>query len=224
MEKKESPKKASPKIDINTHPKISGLSHRLFGVIKLILGISLLPFVYSATVAFYNELGILEKTVTNYFFGGIICFLMIYLFIYEPIIIYNKGQKILEAVFRFFTPLVKVAPYLLPIYTIILFLIYLLYSLVSKSNVSIKYFVLLFGFSMGLHLVFSARSLRLRQSDFLKANYIFGFSLIYIINLALLSLCFSFIFDKFSLVNFFNNSFQMAKNIFYAAFKQLFLS
>lgn len=222
MEKKESPKK----ID-NTQPRIpglpAGLSHKTFGIIKLILGVCLLPFVYSVTVAFLNELSLLEKTISHYFFGGIIGFLIIYLFIYEPTIIYNKGQKILEAIFRFFTPLVKVAPYLLPIHTIILFFIYSLYSLFSKSFGSVKYFVLLFGFSIGLHLVFSAKSLRSRQSDFLKANYIFGFSFIYIVNLAILAFGFSLIFNSFSFVNFCNNSFQIGRNIFAGIFKQLFL-
>lgn len=222
MEKKESPKKPD-----NTQPKIPGLSagisQKTFGIIKFILGVCLLPFVYSATVAFLNELSILEKTINHYFLGGIIGFLIIYLFIYEPTIIYNKGQKILEPIFRFFTPLVKVAPYLLPIYTIILFFIYSICSLFNRSFSSVKYFVLLFGFSIGLHLVFSAKSLRSRQSDFLKANYIFGFSFIYIVNLVILSFGFSLIFNSFSFVNFCNNSFQIGRNIFAGIFKQLFL-
>lgn len=203
--------------------KLSVFSGRLFGIIKFILGICLLPFVYSTTVAFLSECGVLEKTIYQYFFAGIITFLIIYLFIYEPVRIYNKGQKILEAVFRFFTPLVKVAPYLLPIYTIILFLIYSLYSLINKSGDSVRYFVLLFGFSIALHLVFSAKSLRGRQSDFLKANYIFGFSFIYILNLAILAFAFNLIFKPYSFVNFCNQSFQIAKGIFGAIFRQLFL-
>ena len=216
-------KEGSPKKVNDTQPKIAGFSHRAFGIIKFVLGVCLLPFVYSATVAFLSELGALEKTVNHYFFGGIIGFLIIYLFIYEPTIIYNKGQKILEMVFRFFTPLVKVAPYLLPIYTIILFIIYLVYSLISKPTGVIRYFVLLFGFSIGSHLIFSAKSLRVRQSDFLKANYIFGFSFIYIINLAIIAFGFSLIFSSFSFVNFSNNSFQIGRNIFAVIFKQLFL-
>ncbi len=103
--------------------KIAGFPGRIFSIIKFLLGVSLLPFVYSATLAFLNEASALEKTVNNYFGAGIISFLAIYLFIWEPAIIYYKGQKILAAVFRFFTPLVKVAPHLLPIYTIILFII-----------------------------------------------------------------------------------------------------
>lgn len=203
-------------------PKKAGFRGRLFGIIKLILGISLLPFVYSATRAFLSEFSILERRINHYFFGGIISFLIIYLFIYEPATIYSKGHKILEIIFRFFTPLVKVAPYLLPIYTIILFGLCGLFLLLSKADGSIRYFVFLLGFSIALHLVFSAKSLRRRESDFLRANYIFGFSFIYIVNMAILSFGLSILFDKFSFVNFCNNSFQIAKDIFGVVFKQLF--
>jgi hypothetical protein len=203
--------------------KLSGLYNRSFGIIKLALGVCLLPFVYSTTRAFLNEGLVLDKALATYFFSGIISFLTVYLFVYEPVIIYAKGQKILGAIFRFFTPLVKVAPYLLPIYTILLLVLYPLYALLYKSTYTIRIFMLLFGFSIALHLVFSAKSLRSKQGDFLKSNYIFGFSFIYIINIAILALGFSLFFPKYSFVNFCNQTFELAQGIFTAVFRQLFL-
>lgn len=203
--------------------RISGFTGKLFGIFKFLLGVLLLPFVYSSTMAFFNESRALGRIINISFFGGIGGFLIIYLFIYEPAIVYNKGQKILGAVFKFFTPLVRVAPYLLPIYTIILLVIYSLFSWVSKTPEPIRYFVFLFGFTLALHLIFSAKSLRSRKGDFLKANYIFGFSFVYIINLAIMAFGFSLIFDKFSFVNFCNNFLQAGKFIFSVLFKQLFL-
>jgi hypothetical protein len=179
--------------------------------------------VYSSSVSFIKEFGLVERLSQRYFWEGIISFIILYLFIYEPAIIYNKGHRLLEIVFSFFAPLVKVAPYVLPIYSIIIFILYSLLSLIFKSREFFYLFLFLFGFSLVLHLVFSAKSVRTKQNDFLKANYIFGFSFVYIINLLMLSLCFSLIFKEFSFVNLFNNSFQIAKNIFYAVFKQLFL-
>jgi len=226
--------------DMETQPessgftqKFSGLGKKSFAIIKFLLGICLLPFVYSATVAFLSEFNLIEKPLQNYFWSGIITLLIIYLFIWEPAIIYAKGQKVLELIFNFFKPLVRVAPYLLPIYTIILFIIYTLLSLVvsakggsasgGKSDWLIQYSLFLFGFTIALHLIFSAKTIRSKKSDFLKGNYIFGFSFIYIINLILLALFINLIFKEFSFVNFFNNSFQIAKSILYAVLKQLFL-
>ena len=218
MEKKELPKREN-----NLPPKIAGFSSKIFGIIKFILGICLLPFVYSTTVSFVNEFILIEKSLQNYFWSGLISLLVIYLFIWEPAIIYARGQKLVEIIFIFFKPLVRIAPYLLPIYTIVLFIAYWILSFIFKTEGLINYFIFLFGFSLGLHLIFSAKSLRSKQSDFLRANYIFGFSLIYIINLTLVAFFLNIIFDKFSVVNFLNNSLGIAKNIFSTVFKQLFL-
>lgn len=233
MEKKEFPKKENnnilDKLKIGADEgrgggsKIAIFSHKTLGIVKFIIGICLLPFVYSVSVAFLNEFGAVEKLLQNYFWAGAISFIIIYLFVYEPAIIYNKGQRLLGIVFNFFKPLVRVAPYLLPIYTIVIFILYLIFSFALKTKESVGYFIFLFSFSLTLHLIFSAKSVRSKQGDFLKANYIFGFSFIYIIDLVLLAFCLTVIFKEFSFVNFFNNSFQIGKSIFYTIFKQLFL-
>lgn len=226
MEKKESP---NTNTEADFKPKlfgissgISGLSRRAFGIIKFILGVCLLPFVYSSTVSFLNEFSLIQKSLQYDFWAGIITLLIIYLFVWEPAIIYTKGHRILEVIFNFFKPLVRVAPYVLPIYTIVLFSAYGLLSIAIKAEWLLEYFIFLLGFSIALHLIFSAKSIRSKKSDFLKANYIFGFALIYIINLIFLAFCLNLIFKEFSFINFFNVSFQVAKNVFNVIFTQLF--
>jgi len=203
--------------------KISGLSSKAFGIIKFVLGLLLLPFVFSTAVSFLNEFGLVNRNLQAIFWSGVISFLVIYLFIWEPALIYNKGHKLLEIMFSFFKPMVNVAPFLLPIYVIIAFIIYGLLSLAIKSSWLVEYTLFLVGFAAVLHLVFSAKTIRTKKGDFLKGNYIFGFSFIFILNLALLALGFSLIFKEFSFVNFCNISFSIASKIFYVVFKQLFL-
>ena len=134
MEKKESTKNILDQLKISDEPGHSGgfktavFFHRTFGIVKFIIGVCLLPFVYSVSVSFLNEFNTVEKLLQNYFWTGVISFIILYLFIYEPVIIYNKGQRLLNIVFNFFKPLVKVAPYLLPIYTIAIFILYLIFS------------------------------------------------------------------------------------------------
>ena len=217
MEKKESLKKEN-----NSAAKISGLSNKAFGIIKFILGICLIPFVYSSTLGFLSEFSLIEKSLQRYFWAGAISIVIIHLIVWEPVILYTKGQKLVELVFVFFKPVVKLAPFVLPVYTIILFILYGLLSFAKSTNLT-NSFIFLIGFTVTLHLVFGAKTVRSKQGDFLKANYIFGFSLIYIINVILLAIGLNLIFKEFSIVNFFNNSFQIANNIFYAVFKQLFL-
>lgn len=217
-------KKESLNSEIELKPRISGISSKVFGIIKFILGLIVLPFVYSSTISFLKEFSAIEKILQNHFWAGVISFLIVYLFIWEPVKIYTRGQKILELIFKFFAPLVRVAPYLLPIYFILIFAGYLILSSLIKSGEFLNYSVFLLGFTLALHLVFSAKTIRSKQGDFLKANYIFGFSLIYLINLLLLAFCLNIAFEGFSFVNFANYSFQVAKEIFIAVFKQFFLN
>jgi hypothetical protein len=230
MEKKESRKAMPPtretpafKKEANLLPKAGNLSSRFFGIIKLILGLCFLPFVYAASASFLRELNLIQKDLQGYFWQGAISFIIIYIFIYEPAIIYKRGQRLLELFFSFFKPLVKVAPQVLPIYTIVIFVIYLLTSPVFKSKEWLNYYLFLFGFSSALHLAFSAQSMRTKQENPFKVNYLFGFSLIYIINIVLLSFLLNIIFREFSFVNFFNRASQISRDILFAVFKQLFL-
>jgi hypothetical protein len=203
--------------------KIEEIKKGTFSVIKLLLGLSFMTFVYSSTCAFISEFKNIDPKFQSPLWEGLIAFVVVYFFVWEPMKVYQKGQKILEVVFKFFAPLVKVAPYVLPIYTILLFCIYPLAYLFRPYDETTVYFVFLFGFSIALHLVFGAKSLRTKQSDFLKANYIFGFTLVYIIDVVLFSLLLNLVFEKFSFVNFFNAAYKTSHEIIVAIVKQVFV-
>ena len=203
--------------------KGNAIANRVFDVIKLALGLCLLPFVYGATVAFLNQITYIEPGLQKCFWSGVVTLLLIYLFVWEPAVVYEKGHKLLEILFSFFQPLVKVAPYLLPIYAIVLFLLYLLLALFIQDRWLIEYAMFLFGFSMSLHLVFAAKSIKSKKGDLLKSNYIFGFSFMYILNLGLIALLFNFMFREFSFVSYANSAYSTAESIFRAIFSQLFV-
>ncbi|RJP28019.1 MAG: hypothetical protein C4533_05960 [Candidatus Omnitrophota bacterium] len=204
--------------------KVTGLSSKAFSVIKFIFGLCLLPFVYGVTVSFLGEFSVIDISAQNHFWYGLISLLIVYLFIWEPAIVYASGHKLLEIMFSFIRPLVRVAPYLIPVYSLVIFLCYLAVSLIFRHTVLINYFMFLFGLSIGLHLIFGAKSLRTKKEDLLKSNYIFGFSFVYITNIILVAFCLNIIFDRFSFVNFCNNAFQSGGEFFYGIFRQLFLA
>ncbi|MFA5286734.1 MAG: hypothetical protein WC394_00460 [Candidatus Omnitrophota bacterium] len=226
MEKKESPKKAN---ELKLKPegkgagKPSWISNKVFDIIKLILGICLLPFAYSCTAAFLKQVTFIDSSLQNYFWSGVITFLLVYLFIWEMGWVYERGHKLLELVFSFFQPFVRVAPYLLPIYTIVIFIIYLILAAFIKEVWLANYTMFLLGFSIILHLVFSSKAVRSKKGDILKSNYIFGFSFIYIINLGALALFLNIILKDFSFVSFCNSVNSIAGGIFHAIFSQFFV-
>jgi hypothetical protein len=204
-------------------PKLSGLADKLFSVVKLILGLCFLAFVYSSTVSLSAECKVIDTAVMSFFLVGIAVFVIIHLFVFEAAEIYRRGQKLLEIVFKFFSPFVKIASFLLPIYALVIFFVYWPLSYAIRSVIALNYFMFLFGFAMAFHLVFSAKILRSRQGDFLKSHYIFGFSFVYIVNIVVIALCFNLIFADFSFVNFFNNAFKVTGEIVFAVFSQLFI-
>lgn len=226
MEQRELPKNSSfepepTALGLGIKSKVSKLSHKLFIFTKFVLGLLFLPIVYSVSVVFLKHFGFLDKEVQGYFWQGIIIFLGFYLFVWEPYIIYTKGQKITEFIFNFLKPLVRVAPFVLPVYTLVLLVVYGIVSMFTRGVDS--YFVFLLGFTMMLHLVFSAKTLRGKKEDSFKSNYILGFSLIYILNIFLLAATFSVIFTGFSFLDFSVDSFKETQQLFGVIFRQLFV-
>ncbi len=196
----------------------------ILDTLKLILGLILLPFVIGISMNFLSQMVALDKIIICYFLSGVGGFLVLYLFIWQPAIIYRKGQRVLEIIFRFFAPIVKMAPYVLPIYMILISVIYFILTNFIKSEYLLYYTLSLLGFSLTMHLVFTAEILRPKQLEYAKiANYCFGFSLIYIINIFLFGYIFNFMSAVFSFMNLFDSAIQMARDIYKAVFTQLFL-
>ncbi|MFA5150671.1 MAG: hypothetical protein WCY42_01290 [Candidatus Omnitrophota bacterium] len=233
MEKKEFPNKwPEPKIKPawkERGPKDGGrskpswISNKMFDIIKLVLGICLLPFVYSSSVAFLNQISYIDVALQNYFWAGVVTLVLVYLFIWEPTVIYERGHRLVEIIFSFFQPLVRFAPYLLPVYTIVLFILYLFLCIFIRDKWLMEWAMFFFGLSIAMHLVFAAQSIRSKKGDLLKSNYIFGFSFMYIISLGLMALFLNFLFKEFSIVNFSNEAYSAASSIFKAIFFQLFM-
>ena len=203
--------------------KMRDLGSKLLAVVKLLCGLTLLAFVYAGSRGFFTKFRLADAGLQTSFWSGIVSFIICYLFIYEPAAVYRKGQNILAFVFKFFAPVMKVAPFVLPIWSVIVFACYPLLRMVTTASDAAGYVVFLGGFTWMLHLVFSAKTLRSRTGDFLRANYIFNFSLIYILNLLLIAFCLSLIVDKFSFVQFFQSSFGAARELWMMVTKQIFV-
>jgi hypothetical protein len=202
---------------------LQNIANKTLAILKLLLGLTFLAFVYAGSRGFFSKFRLADPGLQACFWLGIVLFLITHLFLYELSIVYQKGQKILAFVFKFFAPLVKVAPYVLPIYSLLIFALYPLLKMWLTAKDAAGIVVFLGGFSWALHIIFSAKSLRSKQGDFLKANYIFSFTLIYILDLLMIAFLLSLIVDKFSFVAFFQSSFEAARNLWMTVTKQIFV-
>jgi len=204
-------------------PGVRTIVSKFLSIIKFILGLCFLAFVYTGSFGFLKELKNADPALQKDFWSGVITFVIIYLFFYEPMRLYQKGQKILTFIFKFFAPLVRFAPYVLPVYTIIVFALYPLVTMLWKGKVVLEYFIFIAGLSLSFHLIMTAKTLKNRQGDFLKANYIFGFTLVFILNLLLVAICFQLLLDKFSFYNFWVGAYEESQRIWHSAFRQIFI-
>ncbi|MFC1674808.1 hypothetical protein ACFL1K_02850 [Candidatus Omnitrophota bacterium] len=205
--------------DLTRQPRRPG---RLFGLIKFIIGICVLPFVYSSSVAFLCQLNLLAAPLRSFFWSGTATFLIIYLFVFEPVGIYYRGFRFLEVIFTFFSPLLKVAPYVLPVYSILIFAGYAWYAGLPSARNLDTWFLFLFAFSLTLHLVLGANQVRSRKEGFLKSDYIFGFSVVYITALIIAVACLNVFFKNISFIRFVEQASSEGQGIFAAVFGQLF--
>ena len=232
MEKKELPNKkpldkkpqdAQAKPEAKSSGKLKAILNRTADIIKLIFGICLLPFVYFLTESFLMQFSGLDSLLQSYFWAGVATLLLVHLFIWEPAIIYNRGHRLLEVVFNFFQPLVKFAPYVFPIYTLIVFMVYALLSLFIQDSWFLQYALYFLGLTFALHLIFVSRTVRSKKGDILMSNYIFSFSFIYIVDICLFSFLLSLAVKDYSFAKFVVYGFSAAAEVFKAVFNQLFL-
>lgn len=199
------------------------MKDRILSVLKLILAILLLPLVIGITVAFLENLHLMEGHVAAVFGWGVVSYLILHILLFEPAQVYDTGKKITEKAMNFFSPLVKVAGYCIPIFTIFSFAAYFFASLIWKEINLFPYFVFLASFTLTMHLVFTANSLKRKSPGELKENYFFSIFSIYIVNMLIVAVAFSLLSNNFSFLSFIRRCGEVAGAIYTASFRQLFV-
>ena len=132
----------------------------------------------------------------------------------------NKEGSVKTTTPNFF---VILAPYLLPIYSIIIAVAYFVLSFFIDITKHSGIFIFLIGFTLMFHLAYTAESIRQKQSDLIKTGYFSSISFIYIVNLIIVFLIISLFFKDVSFIDFISNVYEKAKFFYYSFWKQLFL-
>ncbi|MFH1656136.1 MAG: hypothetical protein ABH954_05985 [Candidatus Omnitrophota bacterium] len=200
------------------------MTRSIISVLKLILAILLLPVVIFASINFFAQLNLVGETIYDFFLWGIFSFLILYHFIYAPEYFYRKGQDGVLAVFKFFSPLVKIASFCLPIYTILFLIILGLDRLVFENINITRELCFLISFSLTFHMIFTASAFKTNTADTLRATYFFSMQMIYLVNLFIIAFCFHYFFENFSFIDFFNNAIRQTVEIYKLVFVQFFIA
>ena len=213
-------------------------------LIKFLIGVLIVPVAYGVTSAFYNNF-ILIKTIganTRFFSWGIVSYAILHLIFYKPTPVYVFGHEAVHALIAWLFGgkiqsfkvsaesgsvstdksnfIIELSPYFVPIYAIIIALIYFVVS--SSYTVNSSIFLFLIGFTLTFHLISTIEILKIRQPDIVKSGYFFSIVFVYTLNIIIISMIFALVFHTFSIKGFFGDFVGISKNIYIGIVKQLF--
>jgi hypothetical protein len=224
--------------------KSQGKSSGLVLFIKLIIGVLAIPLTYGVTVAFYKSFVLIQELAANisYFTWGIASYVILHLLFYKPTYLYVLGHESVHAGLAWVFGgkiksfkvseeggsvgtdksnfVIELGPYFIPIYAIIITIIY--FVVASSYAINGGLFVFLIGFTLAMHMISTIEVMKIRQPDIVKSGYLFSIVTVYILNIVVISFIFSLMFQTFSMHKFFIDLWDQSKYIYLAVYKQLF--
>jgi len=219
----------------------------IFKIARFLLTILLLPFCIAITANFYKGIvSIKAISETGFIFIlGALSYSLFHFILFKLDFLYVLGHESMHAIATLFsggkvlnikvskkqgsvrttTPnmFVVLAPYLVPIYTVLLALIYYLLSFFIDIGRHSQLFIFLIGFTLMFHIAYTAQSIKEKQSDLIKTGYLFSVEFVYIINLIIVFAIISFLFKRLDFLDFLSLSYSDTKIFYQSIWRQLFL-
>ncbi|MDP2913069.1 MAG: hypothetical protein Q8N91_03575 [Candidatus Omnitrophota bacterium] len=213
-------------------------------ILKFLAGVLSVPIAFAVTMAFYNNILMIKELSgsLDLFLWGIASYVVLHLLFYKPTYLYCLGHEAVHAGMAWVfggkiksfkvseeggsvatdksNIVIELSPYFIPIYAIVISVIYFVVS--SSYNINSSLFVFLIGFTLALHMVSTIEVMKIRQPDIMKSGYFFSITMVYILNIAVISVMFSLLFPAFSLKKFFLDSWLTSKQAYVAVVRQLF--
>jgi len=216
-------------------------------LLKILIGLSLIPACIGTSGAFYNVLCSIKSLGRTevFFLAGALSYILIFVFLFKMNYLYVLGHEAVHAVFAMLFGgkvksfnvsgrggsvgttksnfIISLAPYFFPVYTAAIVLGFVAVKFFLKDAAQYNSLILyLIGFSVSFHFVMTAHSLKTEQPDLVQNGYIFSLTLIYIINILVLTLLLSFIFKNVNMPAFFKDSFVRSKEVVVYILRLLF--
>lgn len=230
----------------NRHPNKARNPSKAKSLVKNTIGIFLLPVVISITRNFYFELTDIKVLTepSKYFLLGFAAYVFMYIVLFKLEYFYVLGHEFIHTIFIWIfggkiisikvkkdrgsvtstkkNIFIDLAPYLVPIYTILIALVYLLGSSFWNLYPLVRHFIFFAGFSFSFHLVMTIDKMKIEQPDFLDFGYLNSLTLIYLVNVIIIALFLGLLFPNFVFKEFMISFFEDTKELYITLFDQLF--
>ena len=167
-------------------------------ILKIIGFLLIAPLIVATIIAFQNQILSLPVKKEAWVLWGAGSYIALNLFVYDFKPIYTYGNSLVEKMLTFLKP----AGYVVPIYSIILIIIYVIAMLLGCRASLNPYFLFAISFTLTMHLVLTAHEIYESDNSAFKAHYLYSFGAILIVSLLLMSLFLAWAIPEYSFVGF----------------------
>jgi len=199
------------------------MGNLLLSSIKFCIAILLLPVVIAGVIGLHLQLLEYPGSNEHFFMWGIYGFFLSFFFLYQFWGVYEFGQKIMGSLLRFTSPFDRIASYIIPLYTLIIFLLYAIAVRFFKTHQYDPHFMFFIGFSIAMHIFLSAQDMQEREKTPIKPSYLFWISIVFIFNIFLFVLLLDAVLGYSNLAHFTNTLVADSRMIYGIAIRKLLL-
>ncbi len=213
-------------------------------VLKFIIGVLIIPVAFGISMAFYANIVMVKELAgsLNFFLWGVASYTALHLLFYKPTYLYVLGHEAVHAGVAWIfgakvksfkvskkggsvgatksNAVIELSPYFVPIYAIIITIVY--FVIASSYNINSYVFTFLIGFALAFHMISTIEVMKIRQPDIVKSGYLFSIVLVYALNIVVISLIFSMLLPAFSAKKFFIDAWRMSGHVYIAIVKRMF--
>lgn len=194
-------------------------------VVKFFYGILLLPLCYTLlqTLIFVISKIEFSNSLVQYFIFGVAAYIIIHFGLYKPIRIYVIGHELVHMISAYLcgsnvkkfkigsnygsvnvdkvNTFIALSPYFIPLYSIIVVLLWSILKYVFKLQVSTQILSFLLGLTLTFHIVLTVYAIYLGQQDLKISGWLFSVVLIFMLNCIILVVLFNVMFLPYEKVN-----------------------
>ncbi len=191
-------------------------------LLRIIFTVLFAPVVYAAGANFYDHLNDYPPPHGEFFKWGMYAFLLIFLFLHRFDKMYLAGQGAMTELFKFLTPLNHTIVRIIPVYTLLLFLVFFIWGKLHDLSAYAHYFQFFAGFFFMMHIILLARELQDEESSFIKPSYLFQMSLYFVFSLCVMVLLLDLVVWQSTFLQFGGDVLGDARDIYLAAIDKIF--
>jgi len=217
-------------------------------IFRTLIGLLILPVAIGTAKAFGSAISDISflNGVLHLLERGVLIYVLFHVLVLRPVYIYVLAHEFVHVIATWICGgkivsfnvrpsggnvvtsktnlFIELSPYFVPLYTIIVGMIFAVIRATGKGPVFMSEILLfLIGITLALHLVMTAEALRVQQPDIMKSGVIFSYALIFIGNLIVVIGVFSIIFADVNFMDFIRNAYSSSMEIYRAVYAKILI-